>query len=148
MDFTRAPKWPVVLVIAATACGSEDPADEQRCAGASADTYTAGLAKTAEGLEVTFTDATPAPPARGQNVWTVATEGGSIEGLDFKAWMPAHGHGTNPLWTRADAVGNGTYRVGPIDLFMTGLWEITVRAKTSSTTGPAPEVMFTFCLES
>lgn len=143
------------LALALSACGGTDDSgtgqqslceDETR-----AMEYAAGLEMQSEDgtFTVRLVEGTPAPPDRGDNTWTLQIMDASgtpmtPERVRVKAWMPDHGHGTNPLWTEAEDMGDGMYSVGPFDLFMGGLWEFTVEA------GPAADAdtaKLSFCLE-
>lgn len=94
--------------------------------------YSVGLeATSASGaIAVRFLDADPAPPAKGDNVWRIAIEDASGARVDdatlsFDATMPDHGHSS----TVAPAVtfeGDGEYVLDPVNLFMPGVWEITL----------------------
>jgi len=113
-----------------------------------ADTYTANLAKAgkAQKVNATLTADDPAPPARGLNHWTVRltdATGAPVTGaLTVKPYMPDHGHpsSTQPVVT---SKGDGTYDIAAINLFMPGLWQVTL-----STDGPsADDVVYSFCIQ-
>jgi hypothetical protein len=113
------------------------------------DTFIAGMAKQgAGGIEVTLVTATPTPPARGDNTWTVELKqngtpvsGAAVEVIPF---MPDHRHGT-PVTPTVTATANpGEYQVTPVNLWMPGLWEITVKATPSG--GTQDTVVFRFCI--
>ncbi len=62
----------------------------------------------------------------------------------MKAWMPDHGHGTNPLWVELETTGGSRRRVGPFDLFMMGLWELTFEITHA---GNTDEARVAFCID-
>lgn len=126
------------------------------CAGESRnDEYAVGLAKTGESLTVTFVDASPAPPDRGENTWTVmVTDAGgqavTEAELEVVPWMPDHGHGSSVVVEVTPTGTPGEFQLKPIDLFMAGLWE--VRLNFTMPGGGAAEtieeqVVFAFCVE-
>lgn len=93
--------------------------------------------------------ATPAPPGRGDNEWSLRflDTGGqplAVESARMKPWMPDHGHGTNPLWNEVVSGSSTRHRVGPFDLFMSGLWEFTVEVTHGGTTD---EAKLAFCID-
>ena len=122
--------------------------------GEPGETYTAGMTKTGdEGvLSIVIAEADPAPPDKGDNVWILEISDASTgDGVDdatvtIRPYMPEHGHGTSPEYYDTTATGaDGLYESATIDLFMGGLWDLTVGAElTDGTTGSAT---FTFCLE-
>ncbi len=112
------------------------------------DIYEDGLSAAGELYEVTFRSADPAPPDRGDNVWVLgvnALGGGATPELDLRVepFMPEHGHGTSPDSFTADVVDD-TYTIGPVDLFMPGLWVLTFYVEDGEA---SDAVEFRFCLE-
>lgn len=108
--------------------GADDPL-------AGAEPYHANLAKPGKSQQVVFTlvMAEPEPPSIGSNHWTVDVhdnEGKPLTGLKLSAatWMPLHAHGS-PIVATSVEQGAGRYRVSPVELFMPGLWEITLSAQ-------------------
>ena len=94
-------------------------------------------------------DATPAPPDKGENSWTLRVTDASgapvkTAVVNVRPMMPAHGHGTAPTEFRADTAGDGTYTVGPMNLFMPGHWQSHVTVEFEDKNEMA---MFDFCLE-
>jgi hypothetical protein len=71
----------------------------------------------------------PQPPMKGviDVVLRVsdAASGMPVDGLALAVvpWMPAHGHGTS-VPTAVAAEGDGYYLVKPVDLYMSGRWEL------------------------
>ena len=112
------------------------------------DTYVDGLMKIGDRYHVTLMSADPAPPDVGDNTWTLRItdpDGTPIESakVTVSPFMPAHGHGTSPADHTALHSSAGEYQVGPIDLFMPGTWETTVKVE-----GDAEDsVVFSFELE-
>jgi len=149
---------PVIALLAAAACSSSSAPADGGAPGADtacgrdtrADKYVAGLAKLANELEVRIADAKPAPPATGENEWTVtvvtASTGAPVDGatLEVVPFMPDHGHGSavKPVVTPA---GVGRFDVKRVYLSMAGLWKVTVVVKLAS--GEIREAVFNFCLD-
>ena len=119
-----------------TAEGVADAAGRVMAAGGSsgADTFTSGLERLGDAgkLGLTFRTATPAPPQRGLNDWTVSvsdSHGLAVAGcqLDVGLFMPAHGHSAPkaPVVSPGAGAESGTYAVADANFFMPGLWEVT-----------------------
>jgi len=146
-----------ILVLMLAGCGADD--DQPGADGGTAvncqtdtrgDTYVANLAKTSFSGKVraTLMSSEPGPPARGNNTWKIqiATEGGDpISGapITVTPFMPDHGHGTSVIPTITPGE-NGTYDVVPVNLFMPGVWRITISKITNA--GPGDDVVFFFCI--
>lgn len=126
----------LALVAGAAGCGSPpDPSTAQNfitCATESrAVPYTPGISVTSDGrvFTVKLLSSMPATPVRGQNEWLVeideAASGAPLSDLEITVtpWMPDHLHGTRPVVVTP---GNdpGTYRLKPVYLYMSGLWQI------------------------
>lgn len=114
------------------------------------DEFMIGLRKTGEQLSVTFVAADPAPPIKGDNTWTVAITDPSDQPLAdanitaVTPWMPDHGHGT-PIEAVVSAGDNpGEFVITPINLFMSGLWEVTLDVEVG---GASEAIVFAFCVE-
>jgi hypothetical protein len=112
-------------------------------------TYAAGmkLAGDSGALSFAIETATPAPPLKGNNSWTVQILDGSgapVTGATMTAvpFMPDHGHGTQvtPVVTPA----GDAYTVAPLYLFMPGLWQVTL---TATSAAGDDSVKFDFCIE-
>jgi hypothetical protein len=91
----------------------------------------------------------PAPPAKGDNTWDIRlvdATGEPVEGarIDVMPFMPDHGHGTSidAVVTPASS-GGGQYSISPINLWMPGLWQVTLRAEAD---GVTDDVVFGFCI--
>lgn len=155
--------WVVTLLCALglPACGGGDStapqasprdAGDSTCAGdPRASTYVAGMTKQSQ--DGTFTlqleQSDPAPPAKGDNTWEIQlvdAAGAPVDGaqIDVMPLMPDHGHGTS-----IDAVvtparsGGGKYSISPLNLWMPGLWQVTLRAEAE---GATDDVVLAFCI--
>jgi hypothetical protein len=141
----------VSTALFALSCSSEPPANaeaDENCEDR-ADAYYAGINKSSDdaAIRVEIASADPAPPTiAGKNVWTIhltkdgtPIDGATIVGLTF---MRDHGHpGSSALSTD---LGGGTYELGPFQLRMPGLWEITL--KITPKNEPERAIVFNFCL--
>ncbi|EDM77167.1 hypothetical protein PPSIR1_30831 [Plesiocystis pacifica SIR-1] len=123
----------------AEGCESEDRDDE----------FAVGLSKSGDVVSATFVSSDPAPPHKGDNTWVLDFTdlgGQPMAGLTMTAvpMMPDHGHGTpvNAVVTETETPGR--YEVTPVNLFMTGLWEVTFEITTD---GGTDSLMFAFCVE-
>jgi hypothetical protein len=118
-----------------------------------ADTFTVGLEKMGQGgtLDFKLMSATPSPPARGDNSWVVqinqtASGAAPLEGaqLQVTPFMPAHQHGS-PIMVQITPMPNaGQYKLEPVNLWMPGVWETTIRASAGTSTDSA---VYKFCIE-
>jgi hypothetical protein len=120
-----------------------------------ADTFVVGLEKPGMNgaLDFKMMSATPAPPARGDNTWIFQINemasgvvGNPIDGLSLMVtpFMPAHQHGS-PIQVQITPTGDpGGYKLDPVNLWMPGVWETTIRAVTSSQTSDT--VVYRFCI--
>lgn len=120
--------------------------------------YVAGISKTGPaGYVIAIKDSNPAPPAKGDNLWTVEIRdaaGLPMTGLSVNSasFMPDHGHGT-PIIPTVTELGEGVYTLDPINLFMPGYWETTVTAiDTKGNEDPDDDVdldsvVFKFCVD-
>jgi len=103
-------------------------------------------------LEFVLLASDPAPPDKGENRFTIQVRDlASGIGLDgatvtITPYMPEHGHGTNPADFSTEATGEaGTYQSEVLDLFMSGLWELTFSAASGDAV--LDQTTFSFCLE-
>ena len=125
----------VALALSASCSGSDssspDAGDVVNCAGdprVSAYAPNITVNSKTSGMKVSLVSS-PAPPAKGNNVWTLHitnTSGAAMSGvhLGYGTLMPDHGHGSpisSPLITDQ---GSGNYQVNPVDLFMPGVWHV------------------------
>lgn len=138
------------------ACGGDDAADDDTTFNCEADTrdepFTANLARTgAGGVTFTIVSGDPVQLVRGTNTWTVdvSKDGQPVTGADatlkLTAFMPDHGHyaGVRAVWTPV-AGTPGRYTVTPVNIWMPGIWEITLEVTPPG--GTRDSVLFKFCL--
>lgn len=149
----------VGLGLVGTACGGDDGTGDDAEVNCStvmgADTFVVGLEKAgANGmLDYKMMSATPAPPARGDNSWvfqistmTSGVVGNPLDGasLTVTPFMPAHQHGS-PIQVQVSPMTDpGTYKLEPVNLWMPGVWETTIRAVSGTT---SDTVVYRFCIE-
>lgn len=137
------------------ACGGEDEGEDVDCTQvAGTDEFVVGLEKvgTLGALDFKMMSAEPAPPARGDNTWVFEIRtmdsgvvGAPLDGamLTVTPFMPAHQHGT-PIKVNVTPAGQaGQYTVTPVNLWMPGVWETTIRATHETTTDTA---VYRFCI--
>jgi hypothetical protein len=154
---SRRALLPIVLGLAllSAACGGSpsgtpDAGDTVNCASDSRVTaYTPNMTVNSKngGMKVSLVSS-PAPPAKGNNVWTLRITNGSgtpMPGLSlsYATLMPDHGHGSpisNPAITDK---GGGTYDVNPVDLFMPGVWHVWFYTPSAAT----DTADFFFCVQ-
>ncbi len=146
------------LVALASACGgggtgAEPDAGYNCAADTRGEQFTAGMMKTGgKGMTFAIESATPAPPARDDNAWVIAitdAQGTPLHGatVTVKPFMPDHNHGTGIVAQVTEEATAGTYDASPINLFMPGVWEITITAKPAGgTNNDADSAKFTFCV--
>jgi hypothetical protein len=92
--------------------------------------------------------ADPAPPAKGNNMWTVEIRDANqmpVDGLTItpSALMIDHGH-PPAVKPKAAALGNGQYTIMPLDLFMAGYWEVTLAWQPEG--GARETIVFNICV--
>lgn len=157
MSLVRAAALLAVLVV--PACGHDDHnhvADAgYNCAADDRDEeFLAGMEKTGElGMTFRLVSSTPAPPIRGDNVWQVEIEddtGAPLEGATVRsiAFMPDHNH-TSAVPVTYTEDPPGSYEIDPVNLFMPGVWEITIQATPmGASQAERDEVTFVFCVGS
>jgi hypothetical protein len=149
---------PLILAVLAlglgTACGGEetDP-DDLRCSEEErADEYLAGMSK--DGVNQLFqfrlVESTPAPPEKGDNTWIVDVldfqDSTPVDSADITVmpFMPDHGHGS-PIAAEIAPTGDpGQFQVDRVNLWMPGLWEVTIAADDGT---EQDETIFSFCIE-
>lgn len=138
------------------ACGTHDhDPEEVDCTKVTGtDTFVVGLEKPGEAglLNFQLMSAEPAPPARDDNTWTVQVNqlnagvvGAPIDDatLNVTPFMPEHQHGS-PIRVQVSAAGApGQYTLSPVNLWMPGVWETTIRATSGTTTDSA---VYRFCI--
>ena len=150
-----------LLTLAATGCGGDDDGAADNAADADAgigcledpraETFTADMEHQGRDGLLTFVieAGDPAPPAKGNNTWTVKVVDGAgapVGGATVTAspFMPDHGHPTSVVPQVTEGEGEGEYNISPLYLFMPGLWEITIQAVSGDTTDSAK---FSFCVQ-
>jgi len=139
-------------LVAVAACGGEggggfedEPVD---CATETRDDdFVPGMVKPGERWSFALVEAAPAPPDQGDNTWRLHIADGEagVEGLSLivTPFMPDHDHGT-PIAAVATEQSGGDYSVAPINLWLPGLWEVTVEASDGEA---GDRAVFAFCIE-
>lgn len=149
----RAAAASICALLLLTGCGdsdsknSGDPQESSECTG-DFDEFALGLRHQDDALSVEIVEADPAPPVvRGDNAWRIRVtdaEDEPINGAEITVspYMPKHQHGAAEVVVQE--LGDGEYRLAPIELIMPGVWEIPM-----SITPPgaeASEVTFRLCI--
>ena len=135
--------------------GHDDAADPVNCALETADTYVSGLQKTGINgkLDFRLMQATPTPPARGDNTWIVevrSSNNGVVGAPVSNAtsyvtpFMPKHAHPAISGEVMPTA-NPGEYRMTGVNLWMPGAWETTIEVEATAASA-ADQVVYTFCL--
>lgn len=160
----RSRRWIALLhSLLALACGSSAAEDPGRgpidgsggsdggseCSG-DFDVYEAGMSRQAEpgAITVELVQSEPAPPVvRTDNTWWLRlldSEGEPLLGAQLLVtpFMPHHQHGSAEVVI--EELGDGGYKLSPIDLFMPGVWEIPVSITPPD--GETSEMRFRFCI--
>ena len=146
------------LALGLAACGTNDNGgdDDVDCATVTGvDTFVVGLdhAGTDGVFDFKLMDAMPAPPFRGNNTWVVQVSsmnagvaGAPVDGATIKVtpFMPAHQHGTGVNVVIEPTGAAGQYKLDPVNLWMQGVWETTVRATVGTMTDTT---VFKFCVD-
>lgn len=114
------------------------------------DNFAIGLEKSGALVRATFVSSDPAPPIKGDNTWVLDftdLTGAPLSDLTIVAipTMPDHGHGTpiDAVVTALDEAGR--YQIAPVNLFMTGYWEVALDVTLAG--GEQDSLMFGFCVE-
>lgn len=148
---------PSLLLAVASACGTDGDdttMDEVDCTKVAADTFVVGLEKVGQNgaLDFQMMSATPAPPARGFNTWVFQINamssgvvGAPVDGatLTVIPFMPAHQHDAGVTVEITPMADPGQYKLEPVNLWMKGVWETTIRAVNGPTTDT---VVYKFCI--
>jgi len=113
------------------------------------DTFAAGMSKLgASGMEFVLVGSNPTPPSKGDNTWTIQVLDGSTPAdsatVGLVPFMPDHGHGTSKTAVATATGEPGTFEISPVNLWMPGLWEVTVDAQDGASTD---QVVFSFCID-
>lgn len=121
-------------------CGHDDEHGDHGGGGEApeGDPVAPGFAKTGTGgLTAELQVLDPPEPVRGDNTWTVsvrdAAGAATACSMQIEPFMPAHGHGTGKT-AEVEDLGDGSYRVTPINLFMRGLWTVDFALDCEGTT--------------
>lgn len=135
----------------------EDSTDAAAAGGAlcsDVDVYADGLEKTGpNGLVFRILRSDLNPPDRGVNTFYVELLQDGAKTDDYRLVaepiMPLHGHGTFPTTFEASADETSQYELGPMDLFMSGRWEIQIDAVEldNEAADAVDTITFAFCLE-
>lgn len=150
----------LALALLLSACGAGDDTSAPDATNCNADgrgeTFTAGMMKTGAmtGMQFTLVSSDPAPPARPDNTWVIAiadSTGAPLDGatMSVKPFMPDHNHGTGIVPSITPVAGTpGTYQAKPVNLFMPGVWEITITARPAGGgLADTDSAKFTFCID-
>jgi hypothetical protein len=149
-------RWPVLvttLVVAGCSGGGTDDGDDTAPYDCSleedADTFVVGLEKISpSGIHFQLMASIPAPPARGDNHFTVHladAAGAPLTGaaLSVVQYMPLHGHGSAvPVIITESTAVPGEYDVNPVNFHMNKLWHVIMSTSASE----SDRVTFAFCI--
>lgn len=88
------------------------------------------------GVVITLDDSDPAPPARGDNTWTLEisdSTGTAISDatVTVSQKMVDHGHGGAKI-INVTSLGDGSYKAAPVNFNMSGYWENYFDVKTAT----------------
>lgn len=142
----------IALTLFAAACSSDHHEEgPYNCAAEDRDDeFVAGIEKTGMSGTLTFKllEATPAPPARGDNTWVLQLTSAAAAPVTGAAmivtpFMPDHQHGTPTSVVIEPMTEAGKYKLAPINMWMPGLWQTTIEAQSGSDTDKA---VFAFCI--
>jgi hypothetical protein len=116
------------------------------------DTYAANMVKSGKsGYQVRVLESQPAPPQKTDNSWRLEildSAGQTQTGLNVavEPFMPDHGHGTPiSVTVTPPADGRSDFHASPINLWMPGIWRISVHINRAAT--QLDTVDFFFCIE-
>ncbi|HLL25170.1 MAG TPA: FixH family protein [Kofleriaceae bacterium] len=133
--------------------GDDDGASYNCATEARDDEFLVGIEKVGKSGKLTFKllEATPAPPARGDNTWVLQlTSQGAAAPVTGAAmivtpFMPDHQHGTPSQVVIEPMPSAGTYKLAPVNMWMPGLWQTTIQAEAN---GVSDSAVFSFCIPS
>jgi hypothetical protein len=119
-----------------------------------AEPFVVGVDKAAVGgkLDFKMISATPAPPARQSNSWTILVSsmnnnviGAPVTGaaIQVNPWMPDHQH-SNGIPVGVTEMAGGMYTLDPLFLGMPGYWEITLDVDAGA--GVQDSVVYKICI--
>jgi hypothetical protein len=119
-----------------------------------AQTFTPGLLQKGKSslLEAKLLTIDPSRPSKGDNAWTIQllTVDGEkpIDGatLTIKPFMPDHGHGSAIVPLVTPTGSDGKYAITRLNLFMPGLWQITINAEAPGATPTTDAIVYSFCV--
>jgi hypothetical protein len=144
-----------IMLVGLAACGGPDEDVPVDCSKVTnVDTFVVGLEHPGMAGRYNFRlmSADPAPPARGDNTWVVQVNslnagvvGTPVTGATLRVtpFMPEHGHGTAVPIEITPMTEPGQYQATPVNMWMEGVWETTIRATVGADTDSA---VFKFCL--
>ncbi len=134
-------RWQLAVFICCACAWSCEASDEKDSAMEPAgaletdpggDLYSAGMTKVGElsGVVLSLDDMDPILGFSGEYTWFISVEsptgGPVVDRVEAEASMPQHGHGTLPKQVETSLeAGQGT--LGPLNLYMGGLWLVEVR---------------------
>jgi hypothetical protein len=116
--------------------------------------YMAGMMEEGATVKVKLLQSDPAPPQRGDNVFTIQVLDASDQPMDGLTitmdsnqdiFMVDHGHGTPKQPVITPVGSNGEYTLDPINLWMPGYWEITPHISDGA--GLDDQATFKLCID-
>lgn len=143
----------VLALVPAAACSDDVPPDDTtyNCDADDRDEpFAVGLERMGPGGTLfTIVSADPVQPRRGNNFWQIRVMRSGAPVTDAAAlkvtpFMPDHGHSPSVRATWTPRTEAGHYDVGPINLWMPGVWELTFEDTPAGM--PRDSVLFTFCI--
>lgn len=148
----------LVLALPTLGCGDHQHPTDGGSSTCTADpramAYSANLTLTgkAGALKTVLASSEPSPPYKGDNTWMVklqdAVTNAALDGATINAvpYMPDHNH-FSPYKVVVTPMGGGSglYQLKPVNLFMAGIWEVTLSVTTAE--GKADQTMFSICIE-
>ena len=116
-------------------------------------TFTPGLEQHGKAglLEAKLLTIEPLRVSKGDNAWKLQlldAAGKPVDGatLTLKPFMPDHGHGSAIVPLVTPTGSDGQYAVTRLNLFMPGLWQITVNAEVPGSPVVTDAIVFSFCV--
>ncbi len=116
-----------------------------------AELYVAGIEKKATTLTVKIVSASPAPPSKETNAWTIEVTDNATKAaittaqITVTPFMPDHAHGSSHT-PKVTESGAGKYEVNDIYYMMPGLWRTTVSVVRQGGVA-AEDGVFNFCVD-
>ncbi len=146
---------PLLLVLGCDPADDPDAADVDEPAARDcaletrADDYALGMRRSGERIAVAILEATPAPPSRGDNTWRVRVQDDAglpqPVTIEVSTFMPDHQHGSSIAAQVEATEVTGEFVISPVNLFMPGLWEVTLDLRQGD--GLEDAVVFRFCVD-